>query len=158
MEEKKEVPPLIEVYTEYVTNMIVAKEDLHPYPGMAVSHKTKEFSVFAYATDPKETIISAVTFFLSHPETDEMFVGIDRFSKPGQGIDAKYDFVFTIIKMDKKNVTFGILPYNKEGEFGPIDWTKNEFWGPIMESEMIKATAAAVKKLGINLADLISQN
>lgn len=133
-----EAKPLIETY-EYMLKTFKDEKGIYPYPCVSMESDNK-MSVYSFMVSPEETIEGAFKEFQKGLSI-EMLFGIDRMSKEGQGVDLKFNSVFTIFHLTPEKtsemgvkVKFGILPYNNT-EFGEIEWD-NTFWNEVMAREV----------------------
>ncbi len=93
----------------------------------------EKLSVFCLMLSP-EQIFEHMEKWIREKKPVEVAFGLDRYVQEGQGVDTKYDSIFTIYYMNaKKQWSTGVFPYNKAGEFDAVDWD-NLFWRGVMAS------------------------
>jgi hypothetical protein len=121
----------------YISFLELAAKDGSIGPGLpAMALDTgNQLSVFCLMVGPAEAFKYAVKY-IREKKPVEMAFGLDRFCKENQDVDPKYDSVFTLYHMSTdKKWSLGVFPYNKQGEFGPVDW-HNVFWEKISASPL----------------------
>lgn len=107
--------------------------------------ENNQLSIFCLMVSPQEAM-GHMAKYIQEKKPMEAAFGLDRFSKENQGVDKKYDSVFTIYYMnEKKEWAIGIFPYNEAGEFGEVDWD-NTFWKGIL-SESIETFSQLSKEV-----------
>jgi hypothetical protein len=107
-------------------------------PAHAIGRTGDHLDVIAFLSVPPDQLRKACVQKIIFGGYDEFLFGLDRHSKPNQGVDEKYDSVYTIFHTipATKDLKVGVFPYNKAGEYGEIDWN-NEFWKQHCESEFL---------------------
>lgn len=108
-------------------------------PAHAVGRTGDHLDVIAFLSMPPDQLRKACIQKIIFGGYDEFLFGLDRYSKPDQGVDEKYDSVYTIfnVTVATKELKIGVFPYNKHGEYGEIDWN-NEFWKQVCKAEFLR--------------------
>lgn len=107
------------------------------FPQPACGRNGDHLDVIAFALNAKEIFITVHGIIKSN-KYEEFAFGIDRVSRPGQGVDEKYTDVYTIFHHTGDGVwKYGVLPYNSSGEYGDVDW-ENTHWFVQMLKERLQ--------------------
>lgn len=108
---------------------------LYPYPAAGLEPDGK-MNIISFMVPPEEVMLGAINMIKKKGFTEIAF-GLDRTSEPSQGVDEKYDSVYTIWHLKEGAWRYGVFPYNKNGEYGPIDW-ENTFWIEQLKGEITR--------------------
>lgn len=106
-----------------------------------VLNEVGELSVIAFAGDVSpEQIWELVNRHVGDPQVKEIIFGIDRWSKPGQGVDTSSLVTVYHYRRDVEPedgampFRFGIIPYDENGAW-PVIWD-HPFWSSVQRREV----------------------
>lgn len=126
--------PLIEAFEAFL-HLLGKEGKLYPYPAAGLEPDGK-MNIISFMVPPEEVMLNIISGIKRKGYTEVAF-GLDRTSEPGQGVDEKYDSVYTIWHLREGIWRYGVFPFNKDGEYGPIDW-ENSFWIERLKGEITR--------------------
>lgn len=111
--------------------------NIHPVPALGVVADGGVHIASLMVDTPHETFMAVKTLMQKQDYT-EFFWGLDRMTKPGQGVDEVYSSVFTIFYWTKEwGWQFGLWPYtNNKIQAPDIIWKVEGFWNDRMTAEL----------------------
>lgn len=135
---------LMESYLGYA-RAFIDDEGIYPLPAMLEDEEGK-ITMMSLDLSPSEAY--QTVFKMAAKENSNQFcMGLDRMSKPGQGIPEKYESVFTAFNLQKGSTlpTVAVFGYNSKKDIGEIDFN-NKFWNDKINEEITQLMNGQMKQ------------
>jgi len=126
---------IIDTYLSMLKRTLGDSTEVRPAPAIAKREDGKMEMAALLGDNGNEVAKMAQKMFRASRPTEFVW-GIDRFSKPGQGVDEKYTSVFTVAHLKDGSWCIGAWGYTDADNMADeIDWN-NAHWKIKVEAEL----------------------